>query len=168
MHEYYIFKSTSFWTLAVTFITFGWTAKIWRKILSTPWALSSSIHSISLKLISPNWLIHFEQTAIPCLWPLSYFSKYTRRLFEGLFLGHLVPTSETDIGTMCFIESGGWHPRMRGLRFPLCPFLNILSSWYFDTGLTTGTSEFLYQIWQNGNGNPLIISFLKNFGSKFD
>ena len=133
-------------------MTFGWTARILRYIFATPRDLSSSIHSMNLMLLSSRWLKLLEQTAKPFFLPLSCLSKWTRRLFEGLFPGHSVSTRDTDTGTMCFTESGGWHPKRWGNTMSSFPKPSWVGPTFckFVTELTTGAAELLYQIWQNG------------------
>ena len=115
------------------------------------------IHSIILMLISSIRIKCFTQTAIPCFWPFFCLSLYTRRLFDGLFLGHLVSTRETEMGTRCLIESGGLHSSIRARWRSLIGPLTGSTSWKFVAGLTTGIKEFWYQRWQNG-----VVFFLKS------
>lgn len=133
-------------------MTFGWTARILRNIFATPRDLSNSIHSMNLMLLSSRWLKLLEQTAKSFFLPLSCLSKWTRRLFEGLFPGHSVSTRDTDTGTMCFTESGGWHPKRWGNTMSPFPKPSWVGPTFckFVTELTTGAAELLYQIWQKG------------------
>ena len=99
---------------------FAWHDSTVSPIFSTPWALSNSIHSMNLKLLSSRWFRLLEQTAIPDFSPFSFLNNQVSR--DGFINTHTFDNEFWDYSWQFqFLDTQTGAMRQRPVSCPPWP-----------------------------------------------